>query len=487
MRPALPVRATLGVKLALVVFSIVAGALALVYLLVVPRLENRLVDAKIDQLRNADERVVGELRRTGGDFGEVNNTVTFAATNLNARVVVFDRLGARGLRAIADSHVVQAGDVARESIASRVVATGGAVSGRIERGEREFAEYARPVGASIVILYSAPLDETLANVRLVRRSVIVAGLVALLAAAGAAYAAALGLTRRVRRLELASNRIARGDFGQPVAETRGQDEIAELARAFDAMRVRLADLDRVRREFIANASHELRTPLFSLGGFLELLADDDLAPDTRREFLAETRAQVERLTRLATDLLDLSRLDAGQLAVERGTADLAAAARAVCEEFRAVADASAHPLAVTADEGILAAGDHERVIQIGRILVENALRHTPTGTEIGIEVARGEDHGTLAVVDDGPGIPAEDQDHVFERFYRAGGGKASGSGLGLAIARELATRMEGALELESRPGRTRVVLTLPLADPIPRENGRPEEAELARPVEASSA
>jgi hypothetical protein len=140
MRPALPVRATLGVKLALVVFSIVAGALALVYLLVVPRLENRLVDAKIDQLRNADVRVVGELGRTGGDFGKVDNTVTFAATNLNARVVVFDRLGARGLRAIADSHVVQAGDVARESIAPRVVATGGPVSGRIERGEREFAE-----------------------------------------------------------------------------------------------------------------------------------------------------------------------------------------------------------------------------------------------------------------------------------------------------------------------------------------------------------
>ena len=481
-----PLRATLGVKLALVVFSIVAGALALVYLLVVPRLENRLVEAKIDQLRNAEGRVVNELQRSS-DFAELNNTVTFAAANLNARVVVFDRLGAQGLRAIADSHLVQAGDIARDSIASRAVAGASPVAGRVERDDREYAEYATPMGNSIVVLFSAPLDETLANVRLVRRSVVVAGLIALLAAAAAAYAAAVGLTRRLRRLEQAADRISRGDFAEPVGETRGADEIAELARGFDAMRIRLAALDRVRREFIANASHELRTPLFSLGGFLELLDDEELPPETRREFLAETRAQVDRLTRLATDLLDLSRLDAGQLAVERGETDLAAAARAICEEFRAVADAGGYRLSVSGDDEVLAIGDHERVIQIGRILVENALRHTPPGTAIELTATSDGASASLAVRDKGPGIAPEDQERVFERFYRAPGGRASGSGLGLAIARELATRMDGTLSLDSGPGGTEFSLSLGVSGLIPRGNRVLAEAELARPLKAPSA
>jgi len=472
-----PLRATLGVKLALAVFAIVAGALAIVYLLVVPRLEEQLVDAKVRQLERSAPRLVAELRQSSsrGIVG-INDTVSFAATNLNARIVVFDRLGTDGLRTIADSSVVQAGDLGRDRIARQAAEGPGPASGRVEREGLEYAEHSVPVGSSIVVLFSAPLEETLANVRLVRRSVVIAGLVALLAAAAAAYAAAIGLTRRLRRLETAADRIARGDFATPVAETRGGDEVAELARGFDAMRERLSDLDRVRREFIANASHELRTPLFSLAGFLELLADEELDPPTRREFLQETRAQVERLTRLATDLLDLSRLDAGQLSVERGEVDLTVAARTVCEEFRALAEATGHPLSVEAADDVLAVGDYERVIQIGRILVENALRHTTTGTRIELHPAFDNGRATLAVTDKGPGIAAEDQEHVFERFYRAGGGRASGSGLGLAIARELATRMDGTLDLSSQPGETVLRLCLPAVAPIPRGNGEPAAA-----------
>ena len=202
---------------------------------------------------------------------------------------------------------------------------------------------------------------------------VVAGLVALAAAAAAAYAAAYGLTRRLRMLEkAAAHRIAAGDFTAPI-ETGGSDEIAELAREFDLMRVRLADLDRVRREFIANASHELRTPLFSFGGFLELMADEELDADERKEFLDETRAQVTRLTRLATDLLDLSRLDAGQIKFVKREIDLTDAASTVIDEFRVLAEVSDHPLELVAGASAGAIGDHGRVLQVGRILVENAL------------------------------------------------------------------------------------------------------------------
>src|SRR5439155_1753100 len=124
------------------------------------------------------------------------------------------------------------------------------------------------------------------------------------------FGAATAFARRIRRLERAAERIAAGDFSEPVVD-RGRDELAQLAAGFDRMRLQLAQLDDARRAFIANASHELRTPIFSLGGFLELLRDEDLDEATRREFLGTMAEQVERLSRLATDLLDLSRLDAG--------------------------------------------------------------------------------------------------------------------------------------------------------------------------------
>jgi signal transduction histidine kinase len=475
-------RATLGVKLAVALFAIVAGALGIVYLMVVPRLEERLVDAKIGQLEQAARPLVRQIRESVREGPvEVADTVEFASSNLDARIVVLRRFGDDQLVRVADSDTGDAVEIARDPVALRAARLALRTSGRAERNDREYAEVAEPVGNDVLLL-SASIEDALATVGLVRRSLVAAGLVALAAAAALAYLAALGLTRRLRRLESAAERIAAGDFAEPVGAGTGSDEVAQLGRAFDSMRERLADLDRVRREFIANASHELRTPLFSLGGFLELLTDEDLDPNTRREFLAETRAQVDRLARLATDLLDLSRLDAGQLEVDRAAIDLAAAARTLAEEFRAVADASEHPLTLAAPTSLPAVGDDERVLQIGRILVENAVRHTPAGTPVEVAVWARDGRAILTVRDEGPGIPAEDQPHLFERFYRAGGGKAFGSGLGLAIASELAARMGGTLRLAAAPGETVFALELPGlaadADRKPAEDGEraPDQA-----------
>jgi signal transduction histidine kinase len=465
----LPFRATLSVKLALVLFGAVAGALLIVYLMMVPRLEDRLVNAKIRDVRSAAVPVRDQIRRQNHSVVGTEDAVSATASNLNGRVVYLARVEDT-LVPSADSNPLRGDSVTGDPVALEATNYGYVVAGRVRRDGREYAEAATPVDDENVVLLVAPLDDALANVRLVRRALVIAGLVALLAAAAAAYFAAYGLTRRLRKLEAAADRIAAGDFSEPVA-TAGDDEIADLAREFDLMRIRLADLDRVRREFIANASHELRTPLFSLGGFLELMDDEDLDPETRREFLAETRMQVERLTRLATDLLDLSRLDAGQLRVEKGTIDLAESARTLAEEFRAVAETSGHPLAAVADDPVSAVGDAERVLQIGRALVENALRHTPEGTPIEVRTTQENGRAVLEVEDEGPGIPAWEQERVFERFYRSPGGQASGSGLGLSIAAVLARRMGGRLEVDSKPGRTVFRLELPAAGAaIPREN-----------------
>jgi len=465
----------LSFKLGLILFGIVAGALALVYLAVVPMLESRLVDGKIREL----ERAAVSLERPVEQNDPINYgpLVNLFEETVGARVVILDRIDEGTLIVLADSRGLQSRDLRRDPIAAEAAESREPASGRVIRGGDSFAEAALPVGeTTMIVLLASPLRDALATVDNVQRALLLAGLFALVVSWLAGYLLARRHADRIRRLEAAAGRIAAGNFGVPVID-RGDDELGQLARAFDEMRLRLAHLDHARKEFIANASHELRTPIFSLGGFLELLRDEELNERERSEFVGEMAGQVERLKRLATDLLDLSRLDAGQLAVERSELDLAQTARTVAEEFRAVAEAGGHELRVTGDGAVPAVGDEQRVLQIARILVENALRHTPAGTPVEVSAALRKGRAALSVRDEGPGIPVEAQKHLFDRFYRADGGKASGSGLGLAIAWELAARMEGAIELHSEPGETRFALELPAGavteKAISQENGVP--------------
>jgi signal transduction histidine kinase len=304
----------------------------------------------------------------------------------------------------------------------------------------------------------------------VQRRLLLAALFALALSVAIGYGGSWMFARRVRRLERAADRIAGGRFDEPVHDP-SPDELGQLARAFDRMRLRLAHLDKARSEFIANASHELRTPLFSLGGFLELMGDEDLDEATRREFLETMREQVERLTKLATDLLDLSRLDVGRLRVARTSFDLGEVAHVLSNEFRAVAQTGGRALELDGDDEVLAVGDDERALQIGRALVENALRHTPEGTAVRMRAARSDGNAFLEVIDDGPAISPEHADQIFERFYRVDGALASGSGLGLAIARELAELMGGHVELDSSADGNAFRLVLPAGvDEFSREN-----------------
>ncbi len=327
-------------------------------------------------------------------------------------------------------------------------------------GGEEFAEAASSMSNGSVLLLSSPLHNELDTVNEVRRRVFVAGALAIGFAILLGYGLASLFTRRIRRLERRpQSGIADGRFDEAVVDS-GQDELGELARAFEGMRLQLASLERARSEFIGNASHELRTPLFSLGGYLELLADEELDPETRAEFIGVTREQVSRLTRLATVLLDLSRVDAGRLTVSSESLDLGQLGEELVGEFAPRAAAAGHLLEGTPPAVVPALGDSERVLQIGRIFVENAIIHTPPGATVRVTAARQGGRSTLTVEDNGDGIPAETHMHVFDRFYRLSGTVASGSGLGLAIARELAELMDGRIELESGNGVTRFTLVL---------------------------
>jgi signal transduction histidine kinase len=476
MNPLRSVGARLGLGLAIVV----ALALLLVGLIVVPSLETNLVDAKLSQLRKAAPRIGHQLVNARPET--LDEVVQSAAADANARVVWFHFLGADELTVFADSNNVTVADVENDRLVPRAYREDRMVSGTVTEDGERFAEVAYPVIGGPVVLLRASLADSLQSVHLVRRRLIIAGLIALATALLVGYLAAAVFARRVRRLERAADRIAGGDLGEPVVDP-GRDEVGELAAAFERMRQRLAQLEHARREFIANASHELRTPLFSLAGFLELMDEEDIDPKTQAEFITSMREQIDRLTKLATDLLDLSRLDAGRLRVEEEPVDLGRLAVTLADEFRGVARSSGHRLDVERSDDAVAVGDEERALQIGRILVENAIRHTPAGTPVQVGTERRDGTVLLIVEDEGPGIPAEHADHVFDRFYRVEGSVASGSGLGLAIARELAELMGGSVELRSARGRTLFALVLP-ATPEPldapafsRENA--DEAEAA--------
>jgi signal transduction histidine kinase len=267
------------------------------------------------------------------------------------------------------------------------------------------------------------------------------------------------LARRVRRVEAAAAEVARGSFKDPLP-VDSDDELGQLTRTFNEMQEQLRQVDVARKEFISTASHELRTPIFSLGGFVELLQDEELDEETRREFLDTMSGQVARLQKLSVDLLDLSRLDAGSIELESEPVDLAELARTVLGEFRpALAEHSTGLHVLLPDEGPLARCDRERVAQIVRILLDNALRHTPEGTDVTVRADGINGAAEITVADTGPGLPEPARSKAFERFYT--GDAARGAGLGLAIARELAERMEGRIVLASRPGSTAFTLELP--------------------------
>jgi signal transduction histidine kinase len=447
-------------KLMLALVAIVGGALAGVYLIVVPSLERQLVDAKLDLLARDAESTANAI--VANDLTGNPNAIRSLGAAFGARMVLYTVVDPSQLAVSIDTAGTQrVGSMATDPIALEALQSVRA-RGTVTRGDTQYAEVATQLFTGEVLLLSGSLTDQLSTVQLVKRRLLIASLVAIFFAMALGAVAAGAHARRIQRLERAALRIAEGSFDEPIVDL-GDDELGELAATFDEMRVQLRQLDTARKEFVANASHELRTPLFSLAGFLELMADEDLDDETRGRFLQTTREQVERLSRTAATLLDLSRIDTGRLHVEREDVDLQEIAAVLAEELGPLGEQTRHHVEVASNGEVWALADEERVLQIGRALAANAITHTPEGSSVRLEAKSTAADAMLIVEDDGPGISTEHLDRVFDRFYRADASKASGSGLGLAIARELALRMGGSIAVESRPGRTRFLVSLPAA------------------------
>lgn len=268
---------------------------------------------------------------------------------------------------------------------------------------------------------------------------------------------ARGLTAPLREMARAAEAMARGEHGQQV-EVRGRDEVGRLADAFNAMSTELETTDRVRRELVANVAHELRTPLAGLQAALENDVDGVQPLDA-----AALLAQVQRLGRLVEQLLDLSRLESDGAAlhvVDIPAAELLARVR---DEALLAAPAGTRVEIAVDPPALRIRGDADRVHQVLANLTENALRHAAAHGEVVLAARCLQGGAELSVTDDGPGIPVEDRERVFERFHRLDAARsAGGAGLGLAIARWIVELHGGRIRAESAGARgCRMVVELP--------------------------
>jgi signal transduction histidine kinase len=336
---------------------------------------------------------------------------------------------------------------------------------------RPFSAAELPMGASTGYVYVILGGERYdASLRMIRESYylragFVAFLLALLATLVAGLALFSVLTRRLTSLSHAVRSFERGELGSRV-DARGTDELGSLGRSFNEMAAtietsveQLRTAERMRRDLIGNISHDLRSPLTSVQGYLETMAlkDAQLSPEERQRFLSISLRNMASLRRLVDELFELARLDARQVTMKPEQLQIAELAQDVALKLEPRARDSGVSIAVQRQGELpLVAADVGMIERVLTNLVENALRFTPRGGSVRLELGAESKAVRVTVADTGSGISAEDLPHVFERFYRADRSRerdSDGAGLGLAIARQIVDLHGSALTVESSPGR----------------------------------
>jgi len=312
---------------------------------------------------------------------------------------------------------------------------------------------AQVVGAVRVAVSTAELD---ASVRRNWLRLALIGLAVIAAGLALAWVLAGSMARPVKRLVSAADRLGRGDLGARASD-RGPRELAVLARSFNRMAETLTANVAAQRDFVANASHQLRTPLTGLKLRLEAIRSGG---GEAAEQAAKADLEVDRLGALVDDLLDLAR---GFSSEPTGrSVDLGEQSARAVERWRTPAEQAGQTLRLEGPVAVEIWADPADVANILDNLIENAIRYSSAGSDIVVEASRREAGASLTVSDSGPGIPAEDRDRVFDRFYRGANGRRSGTGtgLGLAIVAELVERWNGRVRLVEGPG-TRIEASFP--------------------------
>ncbi len=349
---------------------------------------------------------------------------------------------------------------------------GGNAQGTATVGKRSVLYVARTTPSGrIVVARSAKL--AFGEWRPFLGSLALAGVGGILLAALLSFVLARRLARPIGDLGEATRRLAAGER-QVSVPVQGEDELADLGRAFNDMSAELHSAREAHRHFLESVSHELRTPLTSIRGYAEALSEDAVDPVDGGRVIA---TEASRLERLVADLLELARFERAGFSVGREPLDLLEVAQQAVQRHAPRARELDVELAAEGSETAPALGDFDRLLQAVSNLIENALRLTPPGGGVTVTAAP----GRLTVSDTGPGLSVDDIPHAFERFYlhdRYRSERPVGSGLGLAIVKELVEAMGGTVDAAPvRAGGAAFTLRLP-ADPRLESHVRTFQVEL---------
>jgi len=355
-------------------------------------------------------------------------------------------------------------------------------------GEARWRVYSQliqsPDGRSVVWLQVAQSLAVLTKAVESLRTQILLGLPLILVLAGlGGYLMTDRALRPIDRITHTAQVISASQLSRRIGYTGPPDEVGRLATTFDRMLDRLQEAFERERRFTADAAHELRTPLTALKGRLGVVLN---RPRTGAEYesaLHDLEQEVDRLIHLSNDLLLLARLDQRRLPWRPQIVDLPELLHAVAEQVRPLADSKRIRLTEEVSSGLSIWGDPDHLIRLFLNLLDNAVKYTPPGGQVTLQVAQEQTGVWVAIRDTGPGIPSEHLPHVFERFYRVGEDRSresGGAGLGLAIAYEIARWHGGTIRVQSEPGHgTTFTVHLP-SQPAGRREGQPDLNEKGR-------
>ena len=357
-----------------------------------------------------------------------------------------------------------------------------ALEARAFAGEVSFGDTrrGRAIYRSVYYPFQDPAGHKLVAVVSIPKGPLERTLWSLLGALGASLAvggvgAAWGANRLARRLTRPLERIAEGaravgeaSLSARIPEVSPDEELRQVTAILNEMLGRLEAAFQTERRFLADASHELRSPLSNVRGTIEVALRRPRSGDEYRETLAASLAEIERLSRLVSSLLTLSRADAGQLPFTFAPCQLAGIAEDAVKAHASRAAERDVRLDLAAREPLEVLADADGLREVIDNLLDNALRYAPPGSAAVVSVRREGDRARLSVQDSGPGLSREEQTHVFDRFYRADrsrGRHSGGTGLGLSIAKAIVGAHRGQLSVQSAPGEGCTFLVdLPVAD-----------------------
>lgn len=295
---------------------------------------------------------------------------------------------------------------------------------------------------------------------------LLAALITTIVTALGVYIVSKKITSPLRQMSRVAQDYAKGNFDQKVV-VKQEDEVGQLAEALNNMAAELADLEKMRSEFVANVSHDLRSPLTSIHGFLGALLDGTIPKERHPHYISLMKNETTRLIKLVNDLLDMTQIEAGTIVIRPAPYNISEQIRKIIAKLEP--EITKHELElklITNEEDLIVLADEDRMEQVLFNLIQNAIQHSKTGKHIDISLTKGE-MANIAIIDYGSGIKEEDLPKIWERFYKGDRARSKkvGSGIGLSIVKSILSLHGVSIHVDSRWGEgTTFSFRLPLAD-----------------------